>query len=61
MEALPSRELTCPTLGKENQLQEWFLVGYVSSQEGMHTDMYSGREATGKKAHALPKALEVEK
>ena len=32
---IPSRELTYPTLGKENHLQNAILGGYVSSLEGI--------------------------
>ena len=32
---IPSRELTYPTVGKENHLQMWFLMGYVGSPRGV--------------------------
>ena len=35
---VPSRELTYPTLEKENHLQNAILGGYVSSLEGNHCD-----------------------
>ena len=62
---MPSRELTNPTLGKENHLQKCLGKGYVSSQEGIYLYIHMLQElefvsdGLGVTAKLPPRVLDI--
>ena len=47
LKVVPSRELTCPTLGRKIIFKNEFLMGYVNSQEGIFKTRNGGRFLVG--------------